>query len=313
MKTISILLLILTVLISCETLVNDIPASRLPGTTSKLVVYSFISPQDPAINVVVSESIPIFSDSDAKEGIIEDALVKMSDGSNEVVLPYDKSTELYHIDQRKFKILASKTYKLSVSHGGRDITAICTVPEKSPVIKSYELDTLVTPNPTLGQDTALILKVYWQDIPTDSNYYRVAAIAEFEYNVPDPQTHEKRIRNESDFIWEVTSGHGEWQSDRGLEGSIFSSPLGRIPIPSLSTLKSKDETTKPFYPQSRLISIKMLVCNTDIHYFKYHRSLQQRLDTENPFTEPSCIYGNINGGLGCFGAYNAGKLVYQPE
>jgi hypothetical protein len=57
----------------------------------------------------------------------------------------------------------------------------------------------------------------------------------------------------------------------------------------------------------------MMVYNADVNYFKYHRSLQQRLDTENPFTEPSIIYTNIKGGLGCFGAYNLGKLTYQPD
>lgn len=313
MKTIPILVLVVAGLASCETLVNDIPASRLPKTASKLVVHSFISPQDPVINVVVSESVPVFSGSDAKQGVIKDALVKISDGTNEVVLPFDAANELYRIGQSQFKILASKKYTLSVSYAGRQVAAHCTVPDQTPAIKSYELDTLVTSNPAFGRDTALTLKMHWQDIKADTNYYRVTAAAEIEYSVPDPKGTNKRIRNQFNFLWDPTSGRSEWQSDRGLDGSLLSSPTGRALMPGFNSTKPNDGPTKPFYPRSRLISITMLVYNADINYFKYHRSLQQRLDTENPLTEPSQIYSNIEGGLGCFGAYNAGKLVYQPE
>jgi hypothetical protein len=41
--------------------------------------------------------------------------------------------------------------------------------------------------------------------------------------------------------------------------------------------------------------------------------MQQRIDMDNPFSEPTVVYTNIEGGLGCFGAYNLGKLPYQPH
>lgn len=313
MKAVSILLLILVILASCETLVTDIPESRLPKITSKLVVHSFISPQAPFTNVVVSESVPIFSDPDAKEGVIDKALVKISDGMNEVTLPFDKVNQLYRIDQSKFKIAPSITYTLSVSHGGRSVTAHCTVPEKAPVVESYDLDTLITPNPAFGQDTALTLRMYWQDFPGETNYYRVAAAAEVEYSVPDPKMKEKRIRNQFSFLWDPMPGKSEWQSDRDKDGSRISTPTGKALMPNFNLSTQNDGTTKPFYPHNQLISVTMLLYNADINYFKYHRSLQQRMDTENPLTEPMQIYGNIDGGLGCFGAYNAAKVIYQPE
>lgn len=301
------------VLTACETLITDIPEARLPRSSSKLVVHSFISPQNPAIYVAVSESVPIFSESDAKKGVIADALVKISDGVTEVVMPFDTANDLYRMDQSKFKIAASKTYTLAVSHKDRHVTAHCTVPEKTPAIKSYELDTLMTPNPAFRQDTALTLKMQWQDIPADTNYYRVMAAAEIEYSVPDAKTKGKRNQNEFNFIWDMMSAQSEWQADRGLDGSIFSSPMGKVILPAFPSVKQEDGSDKPFYPNSRLVSVTMLLYNADVNYYKYHRSLQQRLDTENPFTEPSQIYSNIEGGLGCFGAYNTGKLVYRPE
>lgn len=63
----------------------------------------------------------------------------------------------------------------------------------------------------------------------------------------------------------------------------------------------------------KLVSITMELYNADEHYYRYHRSLTERHDYTNPFTEPYLIYSNIEGGLGCFGAYNLGKLSYQPD
>jgi len=35
------------------------------------------------------------------------------------------------------------------------------------------------------------------------------------------------------------------------------------------------------------------------------------LPSDNPFVEPALIYTNLEGGLGCFGAYNAGSLLLK--
>lgn len=300
-------------LVSCETLVTNIPESRLPKTESKLVVHSFLSPQNPKISVSVSESIPLFSNSTAGEDAIKNALVKISDGTYEVILPFDIKNQVYSIDQSKFPIEASKTYSLFVSDGKREITARCTVPRNTPVIKSYVLDTVVASNPAFGQDTAITLKMNWQDIPADTNYYRVRASAEVEYSIPDPMPQEKRIRNYFNFAWDNTLGRNEFQSDRNIDGSLFSSPQGKVTMPNFTPAQPGNTATVPFYPKSHIISVTMMVYNTDIHYFKYHRSLQLRMDTDNPFSEPTMIYSNVQGGLGCFGAYTIGKLTYQPD
>lgn len=135
---------------------------------------------------------------------------------------------------------------------------------------------------TWEQDTALILKMNWQDIPNDTNYYRVRAFAKIEYSTPDPGITEKRTQNDFDFSWDEESGRAEWQSDRNLDGSLFSSPTGKVFMPTLSPIQTPNGIPKPFYSKCRLIAVAMMVYNSDVNYFKYHRSLQQRLDTENP-------------------------------
>ncbi|MBU1820223.1 MAG: DUF4249 family protein, partial [Bacteroidetes bacterium] len=58
-----LMLLVLLGLVSCETLVNTIPESKLPKTESQLTLFSFISPQDSVIRVRVGQTRPIFSES----------------------------------------------------------------------------------------------------------------------------------------------------------------------------------------------------------------------------------------------------------
>lgn len=298
---------------SCETAITDLAESQLPKTNSKLVVHAYISPQNPNIEVSVTESVPLFPKSNATEAMIENALVRLSDGEHQVIIPFDAVKKLYSIDQSKFQVTASKTYSLYVSDGNREVTAQCVVPAGAPVIKSYKLDTMVTSNPFFSQDTAITLKLTWQDMNADTNYYRVVATADVEYDVPDPEKKTVRAHNDFDFIWDNMSGRKEWQSDIHLNGALFSSPLGKVVMPHFTSGQSANGTPKPFNSRSRLISVTMAVYNTDKNYFNYHRSLQERMDTENPFTEPSRIFGNIEGGLGCFGAYNIGKLVYKPD
>jgi len=46
---------------ACESMVTDVPEAKLPKSESKLVVNSVISPQLPYINVIITESIPLFT------------------------------------------------------------------------------------------------------------------------------------------------------------------------------------------------------------------------------------------------------------
>ncbi|MCF0070972.1 DUF4249 domain-containing protein [Dyadobacter sp. CY261] len=305
--------LLMVMNIACETLVTDIPESRLPHAESKLVVHSFISPQAERITVVVSESQPLFPQSDVTDRVIENAVVTISDGTGEVVLPFDELTRMYSIDQSKFPIKASKTYHLIVSAGVRNVTAQCTVPKNIPVIKSYVLDKVVSPNAFFGNDEAITLKMDWTDISGETNYYRVRAEADIEYSIPDPKSQEKRIRNDFNFNWDEMTGRAELQTDQNRDGMLFSSPLGKVTLPNFTSVIPESTTQQPFDPKSRVISVIMMIYNTDIHYHKYHKSMQVHIDADNPFSEPTTVYTNIQGGLGCFGAYNLGKLTYQPD
>ena len=302
---------LLLMLAACESMVTDIPEAKLPKSESKLVVNSVTSPQLPYINVIVTESIPLFTKTDATGDRIENATVRISDGVQEATIPFDAKNKLYSLPQSKFPISASKTYALFVSDGKRTVTAKCTVPKQTPVIKSYEIDTLVT-SYALYQDTAVTLKMMWQDIPKDTNYYRTNAVMDIDYTIPvssDKQDFiEKRISDKFEFNWNWELGRNEFISDNQLDGSLFTSATGRSSLPHAQEKTHSNGKKVTVYPKTKITALTMEIYSVDKHYYKYHRSQAIRDNSDSPFTEPTLIYTNIIGGLGCFGAYNAAQI-----
>jgi hypothetical protein len=310
------LLLLVTILSACESLITDIPANELPRTESKLVIQSFISPQVSRINVVVTESVPLFSDHANKGGVVRNALVKISDGTSEVTIPYDSASSLYSIEKTVFPIEASKTYSLFVSDGSRVATAMCTVPAKQVLASSYKIDTSFSSN-AFDQDTSLTLQMTWNDIPGDSSYYRVKGSVDLEYSVAEGNSAatfvERRVKNRFNFNWDETIGRNDYQSDGNLDGATFTSPIGRTLLPNVTTYDFGNGNQFTVYPKAKIALVMMEIYHTDVHYFKYHRSLEMRGSSDNPFIEPTLIYSNVSGGLGCFAAYNSGQLIYRPN
>lgn len=310
-----ILLLFLTLLLAaCESLVTDVDDADLPQVESKLVVQCFISPQSARINVIVTESVPLFAEPDLKGGVIPNAIVKLSDGAREITIPFDTTNQLYSIDKGALPILPGKTYFLSVADSKRSVKATCAVPAIAVVPETYKIDTSYS-----NQDTSLTVKFGWKDIAGQTNYYRVRASLDLEYSLPEElssvpgQFTEKRVRNRFNFNWDDTIGRNDFRNDVNLDGTDFNSPIGRVKLPHPLSYGASNGTVYTSYPKSKIVSITMEVYNTDEHYFKYHRSVQTRGDSDNPFVEPSLIYTNIEGGLGCFGSYNSGQLIYRPK
>ncbi len=311
-----IFLFVTLLLAACESLVNDVDQGDLPQVESKLVVQSFISPQAARINVVVTESIPLFAEPSLKGGVIPNAIVKLSDGAQEIVIPFDTANQLYSIDKSALIIAPGKTYFLSVTNGIRSVSATCKVPANAVVPATYKIDT-TSSGDVSARDTSLTVKWTWYDIAQEANYYRVRASLDLEFSVPEGTSpgdyKERRVRNRFNFNWDDGIGRNDFRNDVNLDGTVFNSPVGRVGLPRAISYDLGNGNIIPVFPKSKIVSIAMEVYNTDEHYFKYHRSLQTRGDSDNPFIEPSLIYTNIEGGLGCFAAYNVGQLLYRPK
>lgn len=295
----------------CETPLTNIPPSRLPHAESKLVVNSIISPQLPYINVLVTESIPLFTKTEATERRVEDATVKLSDGINEITIPYDTDNRIYSIPQSKFPIKDSKTYFLSVSDKTRSITAQCAVPGKKPVIKSYEFDTIVVENPYMN-DTVMTLRMSWQDVPGDTNYYKLDAGIDYQYSVgimtDQNEIREEFLTGQFHFYWQGQEGKTDFMSDRFLDGTVMNSLLGKFNHFGPRQLNRKDGKLVTYFPKTKVLAVLLQVLNLDVNYYKYMRSIEIKGNSETPFSEPAPLYSNVNGGLGCFAAYNAAQV-----
>ncbi|WP_169720052.1 DUF4249 domain-containing protein [Dyadobacter alkalitolerans] len=290
---------------------TNIPPSKLPQADSKLVVNSIISPELPFINVVVTESIPLFAQTDATERRVEDATVKLSDGVNEILIPYSVENKLYSIPQSKFPIKDLKTYYLFVSDKSRSVTAKCTVPGKRPVIKSYEFDTLIVDNISM-KDTVLTVRMSWQDVPGDTNYYKADAAVDLQYSVAKRtdknEIQEKILTDRFHFYWQGQDGKTELSSDKHRDGTIMHSLFGKFNLFSPTQLTMTDGKKVLYHSKNKVLGLLLQVFNIDVNYYKYLRSIENTQNSDTPSAEPAPLYSNVNGGLGCFAAYNAAQV-----
>ncbi|WP_439558868.1 DUF4249 domain-containing protein [Dyadobacter sp.] len=297
-------------LTSCESFVNDIPEAKLPKSESRLVISSVIAPQLSHINVIVTESVPLFSKSGATGKRIENAVVRITDGVKEVTIPYNAENNLYSLEQSKFPIEPSKTYTLSVSDGKRNVTAQCTVPAKTPQRASYVFDTLVFEEGSI-RDTAITLKMTWRDIPGDTNYYVVDGVMDIDYSILVKESSGKLVENRISYLfpfnWDWQQGKNKLQSDSYQDGALFTSPTGKITLPRIQE-EIRDGKTIKVYPKTKIKRVILEVLNVDQHYYKYNRSLEARNNADNPFAEPATVYSNVKGGFGFFAAYNSVQI-----
>jgi hypothetical protein len=267
---------------ACEKEVTNI---KLPQASSKLVVTSFISPQDTLLRVSVLESVPAIGKNRLSSGDILNATVSITDGERSVNLLYDTQALAYTADAETLPVIPGKTYFLEVTDAkGRKATASCTVPVNAAPALEIAIDSAKA---RYGGDyIEYFMLMKWQDTPGEINYYRVFAEVTITQEGVD-NTYTQPVYFE-DYSFNISL-----YSDNRLDGARFSSPKGFIYKPSYS----------PQQPVTSTLYAYLL--NTDEHYYRYHQSLMNNYNTDgNPFAEPVLIYSNIEGGLGVFAAYN---------
>lgn len=312
------LLFLFIILSSCETLVNDLRDDKLPKTSSKLVVESFISPQSDSIQVTVTESSPLFGPVPVWTEInfIENANVQISNGPTTIVIPFNPHTKRYIISTEKFKILAGETYFLTVSDAKRTVTSQCTVPKDQAEFNYFEISPQFNDgydNNNYREDSSLVVEVGWKDIVGQANYYSVRGYGEYTATrsqlVPETSNIVIVRDNQQSFLYRVEGSRHNFllSNDINLEGKDLKAPklkfyMQKNKQQSILDINGKVTLfdTNPVYVKTH---IELL--NTDFNYYKYHKTLDQGNNDGNPFVEPTLTFTNIKGGLGCFGAFNA--------
>ena len=293
----------------CESLVNDLDASKIPEVSSKLVVESFIGTSEDSIYVTVTESSPLFGVVNNEIKYIQNANVELSDGTNSTQIPWNKDTKRYSLASQNFTITPGQTYYLTVSDESRKVTANCTVPPIKAAILEFKIDSNEAQN---RNDSSMVIQISWQDIQNTTNYYAVRGYGliktstqswdytngQLVHTNQEYKTPLKLGRNNDDFIL---------QNDINLDGSILIAPTLRFFFPknTFQSFTSPAGVAYTYYIVSEVVKTHIEILNVDENYYKYHRTLGQDNNNGNPFVEPTLTFTNIKGGLGCFGAYNA--------
>ncbi|MBW6489597.1 MAG: DUF4249 domain-containing protein [Lentimicrobium sp.] len=263
---------------SCENMVSDVD---VPLSDPRLIVHSVISPQDEFIKVIVSKSSPLYTQSnynwEDRFPPVTNAVVKLTEGNNSIILPYNPELKAFSISAEFFPVIPGKTYNLEVTApGGYYATATTTIPDfEVPEIEILDIDNISD----MG-NIAVMVNFRFRDIPGQGQYYRVA---------PGFLTGDDYY-NET-YVYEIGLSRGEnYITDKNSDGEYF-------------TFRTSEVYTG--YNSNVKIYIRLFV--TGESYYNYHRSVSS-FEGENPFSEPTPVYTNINGGLGLF-ASTIGRFI----
>ncbi|PKP53529.1 MAG: hypothetical protein CVT92_03575 [Bacteroidetes bacterium HGW-Bacteroidetes-1] len=277
LKNISLIgfVLMTIILASCDSMISDVDA---PTTSPKLVVNSYISPDDDTIRVRVQYSRPLYSITSYYNSYeyppVTDAQVSITDGNSTINLIYN-AFELMYITT-DLTIEPGKTYSLVVSTPrNENVTASCTVPALEP--PSIEITNIESTPSSYGYKN---ISFRFQDFPGQGNYYRVMVGISYQTG-PNP----------SDVYFTpmyLVNGE-EFVSDINKDGEFFVFKTDNI-------------------YDGNLINLVFFISITDENYFSFHKSVNSFQD-DNPFSEPTPVYTNIEGGVGVFAAFK-GKMTF---
>jgi hypothetical protein len=300
-RLLSIFLITFPVMVSCEDFfISEAVHVNIPGSESRLVVYSYISPQDTVIRVRVHRSDPYYSKAKA-EPVSGKAIVSMArKGGKKSVLEYSENYQCYVIRSEKFKIEPGFIYQLSVElENGEKVEAECYVPE----LKYEYIWTEVMPAEVDEWGTEHI-SINWK-ITTrknpEVNYYSTGAYI-ITHTVIDFGDELLRFYDTHDLGLEKGS---KYIADG--EGRTFS-----YKAEMLKFYSDYYPPDNPGYTNETVDSLFVYVMQTDENYYLFHRSYENYYYSENfPFEESILIYSNIDEGLGVFAGYNR-QNVYVP-
>lgn len=289
-----LMLCALVVLTGCESDVEDMDLD----VSSKLVVISYISPQDTLLKVHLQMSQPAIGKRLSSEQLkIKNATVTISDGASVLALAYNADKDHYEGDAKAWPVSAGKTYRLKVITPAGDVAeATCTVP-RTEGIEITEINAPYSVEQDYYNSNARKYNISfkWKDAPEVANYYRTLVYKA--YSITDSDGLKRT------FYEGVYRGYNgiDTQTDEKSKGGIMTSEA------IVYYDYNSDRMDKPFYLYAVLVV-------SDRHYYLYHQSLYKQQETsDNPFSEPTIMYSNIKGGLGVFGGYNQLVAVKELE
>ena len=295
-------------LISCDSLRQEVDPDRLNREAAKLVVTCFLSPQDTVLAAKVARSETVLGESTGyfNAGVnVADATVMLLEGGRSATLRYDAKLGYYRAATSQLPIIAGRTYSIIVqTPAGERAEASCIVPE-SVTLSDIVLDSAIT------NDFGLTTKRYyarlrWRDPAEKPNFYQLMGDNEYTLRSryqPSPNAPVRdtlfRLRGNWSF------DNGSTTTDLGRNGQDLVSVRGRLAM----TYAWTNGIQEPSRPMGQL---NAHLLNVDENYFRYQDAVERQSGASgNPFAEPVPVPSNIQGALGCFGAYNRSTLTMK--
>jgi hypothetical protein len=262
---------------SCET-DADIP---LPEVDPKIVINCFISDEIEVIKAAVFKSDPVFSDNDGNYPyagkVEEDMYVVISNGSITAELIFNPQTEFYEVGTDVFPLVAGGNYTLTVTApDGETVSANTTIPVNAPIVQSSSFTQEQISNDFYGEQTRVTIKQTLTDPSSSFDYYR------FYYVLQDQ------------FLTNMYVGE-DYADDNSLDGNL---------------LYNEHELTAYYGSDNPITSIKAFVIRGSEEYQRFHKTVYNQ-SPGDPFSEPSIIYSNVDGGLGVFAGYRQIEVEIQ--
>lgn len=278
----SILIISVALAVSCMFLSCEKTADiTTPEFKPKLVIHSFICPDDTFIRVHVGTNRNVF-------GEIRDypkslpVTVTLIDGDIEKVFgPRDSSA----VCSLKYKIEPGKEYKLIARCDGYpDATARCRVPDyKNFIITADTLTELYTYEYGTYKRQKFVFK--FDDIQGMTNFYSIYA-TRVETSVYGTNVYPLNIIDSEGYYY---SYYMKLLTDHLVDGKTF-----LMEFNTYFDVNDRNLTSLEF---------NAYVLETDADYYKYHNSLEKYTDADEPLTEFSPVYTNVSGGYGIFASY----------
>lgn len=288
--------LILILFFSCEKVAQDV---KYPDFQQKIVIGSFLSPDDTISYVVLTSNNPVFGELDPNVSkTIHNAIAFISDGTNEIQL--DTCKLGFKFLHRNMPIHPGKTYSIRVEgENGLKAEASCSIPQRHNF--NMKIDTIS--NPVIFPDGGYVsvkssVKIKFTDVSGEVNYYIIFVMNREYYASPTNDTTSHTViykKYRSDYELQFKN---KLFSDVGKDGQEFEL--------NSDFLNGYWENT---HADSSFIIFYLLHITKD--FYQYQRAITNYQDSEDPFTESIPAYSNIKDGLGIFAGYTKDSVIFR--
>ena len=345
MQKITYILISLSILIttSCSTIVENVDFPY----EERLVISSFISPQDTLIEVKVAKTKPVTGTFSQNEGSysfgelsaykpLEGVLIEISDGQKTVVVPYTEITyprqisstpqtqgqtefakrKGYFLNTKIFPILAGKTYNLSAKFPNLPIAkASCTIPQKALTNSDYQIiggTKIDSVQRGYGTNNGVVVSRYYNLMKPFTVLIKDFPSEENFYSIAyftRTETQDRSFQGNTPppRITVNQERFSDFISDYKKDGGQLEFQKARFSVGYYDTDPNQNKNNS--ITKSSILKIYIAV--TDKAYYQYTKVVakSEGINSDDPFSEPVLTYTNVQGGLGVFAGLNTTAIT----